>query len=140
MILSIIFLSLVFVFGRNIRGANAWIPVLGFQFQPVEFAKITLVVFLATYLSKRAKDFIHGWKPVFVSALAMFAMMGLVLLQPDMGSAIILFSIWFFMILSYLVGKLIVKFPFVDLTTVKNPLYMTEEKPKSKARKEKEVK
>lgn len=99
LILSIIFLSLVFVFGRNIRGANAWIPVLGFQFQPVEFAKITLVVFLATYLSKRAKDFIHGWKPVFVSALAMFAMMGLVLLQPDMGSAIILFSIWFFMIL-----------------------------------------
>ncbi len=105
LILSLIFLSLVFVFGRNIRGANAWIPVLGFQFQPVEFAKIALVIFLATYLSKRAKDFIYSWKPVFVSALVMFAMVGLVLLQPDMGSAIILFSIWFFMILFTNVDK-----------------------------------
>lgn len=105
LILSVIFLSLVFVLGRRINGANAWIPIFGFQFQPVEFAKIALVVFLATYLSKRAKDFIHGWKPIFVSALAMLLMVGLVLLQPDMGSAIILFSIWFFMILFTNVDK-----------------------------------
>lgn len=99
LIIAIIALFGVLIFSRAIRGSNAWFSLFGFQFQPVEMAKVFLIIFLSTYLSRKAKEFYFSWKPFFVSGLATFAVIGLVLLQPDMGSALILFAIWFFMIL-----------------------------------------
>jgi rod shape determining protein RodA len=98
LILSVILLLVVVIFGRSIRGASAWISLFGFRFQPVELVKISLIIFLATYLSNTAKEFYHSWKPIIVSGAVSFLMIFLVLLQPDMGSAIILFVIWFMMI------------------------------------------
>ncbi len=98
-IISVLTLIFVLIFGRSIRGTNSWISFFGFQFQPVEMAKIFLVVFLATYLSKKAREFYFSWVPIIISGGVTFLMIGLVLLQPDMGSALILFAIWFFMIL-----------------------------------------
>ena len=99
LILAILALFGVLIFSRAIRGSNAWFSLFGFQFQPVEMAKIFLVIFLSAYLSRKAKEFYFSWKPVFISGIAAFSVMGLVLLQPDMGSALIIFAIWFFMIL-----------------------------------------
>lgn len=98
LILSVILLLAVVIFGRSIRGASAWISLLGFRFQPVEFVKIALIIFLARYLSNTAREFYHSWKPIIFSGAISFLMIFLVLLQPDMGSAIILFIIWFGMI------------------------------------------
>lgn len=96
--LSVILLLAVIIFGRSIRGASAWISLFGFRFQPVELVKISLIIFLAKYLSNTAKEFYHSWSPIFVSGAISFLMIFLVLLQPDTGSAIILFVIWFMMI------------------------------------------
>ncbi len=95
LLLSIILLLAVIIFGKSIRGTSGWIPLFGFRFQPVELVKISLIIFLARYLSNTAKEFYHSWLPVIVSGAISFIMIFLVLLQPDMGSAIILFVIWF---------------------------------------------
>ena len=97
-IFSSILLLIVLITGRVIRGTSAWIEFFGIQFQPVELAKICLVIFMATYLSKNAKEFYFSWKPVIVSGLVAFFLIFLVLAQPDMGSALILFAIWLIMI------------------------------------------
>lgn len=98
LILSVILLLAVVIFGRSIRGASAWISLFGFRFQPVELVKISLIIFLAKYISETAKDFYYSWKPIIISGAISFLMIFLVLLQPDMGSAIVLFIIWFGMI------------------------------------------
>ncbi|MDD5497780.1 MAG: FtsW/RodA/SpoVE family cell cycle protein, partial [Atribacterota bacterium] len=54
-ILSIIMLVYVLLFGKTTGGARRWINVAGFDFQPSEFAKIALIIFLADFLS-RQKD------------------------------------------------------------------------------------
>ncbi|MCD4705070.1 rod shape-determining protein RodA [bacterium] len=97
-ILTYILLLIVLFTGRTIRGASAWIELFGFQFQPVELAKIALIIFLATYLSSKAREFYHSWKPIFISTAVILPMIILVAAQPDMGSALILFAIWIIMI------------------------------------------
>jgi len=104
LIISFLLLISVLIFGAFIRGTSSWFSVLGFQFQPVEFAKIGLIIFLAAYLSNRAKEF-YNWKPILISALISFAMIALVIVQPDLGSAIILFVIWFIMLLFTNINK-----------------------------------
>jgi rod shape determining protein RodA len=98
LVVSVILLLAVVIFGRSIRGASAWISLFGLRFQPVELVKISLIIFLAKYLSNTAKEFYHSWSPILFSGAVSFVMIFLVLLQPDMGSAIILFIIWFGMI------------------------------------------
>ncbi|HNV96961.1 MAG TPA: rod shape-determining protein RodA [bacterium] len=98
-IMSALLLIVVLIMGRVIRGTNAWLEFFGLQFQPVELAKICLIIFLATYLSKNAKEFYFSWKPILTSGIVAFILITLVLAQPDMGSALILFAIWLIMIL-----------------------------------------
>ena len=73
-----------------LNGAKRWLFLGPLTFQPVELAKLALVVYLAHSLSKKAekvKTFTIGFVPhLVVCAL----MMGLLLLQPDLGSSIIL--------------------------------------------------
>lgn len=98
-IISSLLLITVLVTGRVIRETSAWLQFFGMQFQPVEFAKICLVIFMATYLSKNAREFYFSWKPILVSGSVALILIFLVLAQPDMGSALILFAIWLVMIL-----------------------------------------
>lgn len=91
---------LVFVlfFGREIRGTRGWFDFGFFQFQPSEFAKIALLIILAKYFSS-----ISG-KPsrfqyVVVSSILTLIPTLLILVQPDLGSALILVFMWFFMLL-----------------------------------------
>lgn len=104
-IITFVLLGFVLLTGRVIRGASAWLQIFGFQFQPVELGKIALIIFLATYLSRHAKECIYSWKPIIVSAAVSFSMMAFVAAQPDMGSALILFAIWIVMILFTKIDK-----------------------------------
>lgn len=79
-------LLLVFVPGIGITalGASRWINLGFFVVQPAELAKLSLVVYLAAWLSEKEK----GRFFAFILLLALF--MGLVILEPDMGTSIIL--------------------------------------------------
>ena len=74
LVISVILLLAVAIFSRSIRGTSAWISFLGFRFQPVELVKISLIIFLAKYLSNTAKELYHSWKPILFSGAVSFVM------------------------------------------------------------------
>ncbi len=110
-IISIVLLLTVMFSGMGIRvnGARRWLEIFGFRFQPSEIARIALVIFLAYSLSKKheqIKSFFIGFVP-HVLFMGIFA--GLIAIQPDFGSVVILAGITWIMMyiagvpLSYLV-------------------------------------
>ena len=91
-------LFLLFVAGSVSNGAKSWFNFGSFSFQPVDLMKLVLVIILAKYFSRRHVE-IRNIKHIFISGIYAFIPFVLVLLQPDFGSAIIIFLIWFGMIL-----------------------------------------
>lgn len=91
---------LVAVFGfPAINGAQRWIRFAGFSFQPSELAKIALPIFLAYFLTKK-EDVVGDLKQaVLPSVLALVVLAGLVFLEKDLGTTIVLcatFSVVYF--------------------------------------------
>ena len=90
---SIFGLLLVFAIGSTINGAHAWIRLPGFEVQPAEFTKLGLVVSLAVWFATRAvgrRDDAPPTTADILVALAMIALpLGLIGLQPDLGSAMV---------------------------------------------------
>jgi cell division protein FtsW len=89
--------------GQAINGTQRWIRVGGVSFQPVELAKLALVVYLAAFLARRRgalDDFRTGTLPPLLVA---GALAGLVLLQPDLGNCMTLIVLTFGLL--YLAGS-----------------------------------
>ncbi len=97
--LGILLLSLVLIFGETIRGTKGWFNVAGFSLQPVEFIKIILILFLANYFSGLATK-VKTTKHFIASAAYTLVFVGLVMLQPDFGSALILSAIWLILMMA----------------------------------------
>lgn len=87
----------LFVLGKVSHGAQSWFNFGGFSFQPVDMMKLVLVLVLAKYFSRRHVE-IKNLKHIFISGLYAFIPFVLVLLQPDFGSAMIIFFIWLGMV------------------------------------------
>ena len=87
---SLIALTAVLVVGTEVNGAHRWLRLGPLNVQPSEFAKLTVVLFLASYLVRRQEevvDTIKGFiKPLIV--LTIFALE--LLLQPDLGSTVVI--------------------------------------------------
>jgi rod shape determining protein RodA len=82
--------------GREVHGARSWIGIGEFGIQPSEFAKITTVLFLASYFAGIGKGVQK--LPRFLLGLAVVVLpIGLILLQPDMGTALVFIPIFIFM-------------------------------------------
>jgi rod shape determining protein RodA len=96
-ILTLILLGLVLVLGRTTYGAVRWLNIGGFQLQPSEFAKLFLVIVLAKFFSSRSEE--GGIKPLILSGLYTLVPVILVILQPDLGTALVFVAIWVGMIL-----------------------------------------
>lgn len=90
-ILGFLVLAGVLVFGIKIRGTQGWFGVGSLTLQPVEFAKLILILVLAKYLDWRAH--VVDLKVVFNLILLAGLYIMLTLLQPDFGSALVLLSI-----------------------------------------------
>lgn len=91
-------LVLVLFFGEVVKGAQSRFDLGFFSVQPSDPAKVVLIAILAKYFSKRHIE-ISNFKHILVSGGYTFAIFGLVFIQPDFGSAIILFFIWLGMVL-----------------------------------------
>lgn len=89
----LLLLASLFVFGSTIKGATSWFDFGAFSFQPVDFMKIVLILMLAKYFSRRHVE-IENPKHIFISAVYALIPFLLVFIQPDFGSAIIIFFIW----------------------------------------------
>ena len=96
MIITLVLMPLALIFGTELYGAKNWI-IIGkvISFQPSEFGKIALVLYLAsalaTYENKNnfKQDFKELWQPALVAGFSM----GCMVLQRDLGSALIFFGI-----------------------------------------------
>jgi rod shape determining protein RodA len=97
-VIAAISLVLVLFFGRTVSGTTGWFSIFGFNFQPVEFAKISLIITLASYLSNIGEK-IKQLRYFVISGLFPAFLFGLVMLQPDFGSGVMFFVIWFIMVL-----------------------------------------
>ncbi len=90
-------LLLLFIWGDVTLGAQRRFDLGFFAFQPSDPAKLILIIVLAKYFSKRHEVIGHV-KHIFVSGIYAFILFALVFLQPDFGTAVILFGIWLGMV------------------------------------------
>lgn len=97
--IALALLAVVLIVGHNIRGHQSWLVFSGFTLQPVELVKIILIMSLARYFSSLATK-VKTRKHFLASAVIAFLPIVLVMLQPDLGSVIILGSIWLIMIIA----------------------------------------
>lgn len=91
MIIVLPLLVLVLAFGTNVYGASRWIALGPFlSFQPSELTKLVLALYIADWLARKGKQvgtFLYGLAPFII---LVGIILGLVLLENDMGTAIII--------------------------------------------------
>ena len=89
----VIALVLLFFLAPEIRGIKRWYRAGPFSVDPIEFTKIVLIILLAKYFSTRHVE-MYQIKHIFLSGLYVFLPAVLIFLQPDLGSILLLFSLW----------------------------------------------
>ena len=92
---TVIIMPLALIAGTNIYGATNWVIIGGFSFQPSEFGKITFVMYLASALMdyKDKNSVIEDIKQLWQPALVAVYSLGCLVMQKDLGSALIFFGI-----------------------------------------------
>lgn len=95
--LNIVSLLSVFLLGRSVKGAQRWIDLVVFRFQPSELAKLLAILTLAAYIVYRKGD-MDSPAEVARSFALMLPPMLLIMRQPDLGTALVIGAIWFGML------------------------------------------
>lgn len=93
-VLSILLLLFVLLFGDAISGSKRWIELGFVSFQPSEITKLTLVLALARYLSRSSLWAAPSLKHLIVPVLLLVLPFSLIIMEPDLGTAILLFIIF----------------------------------------------
>jgi len=93
-IFNVSLLVLVLLLGHARLGAQRWFSVGGFAFQPSEFIKLSLILVLSNYVGGK-KDSMADLKSLVIPCLLVGIPFVLVLLQPDLGTALLLIPIFF---------------------------------------------
>lgn len=93
-----VLLAGLFLVGKISHGAASWFSFGAFSFQPSDFAKLVLIIVLAKYFSRRHIE-IANFRHLIVSGVYAFILFALVIVHPDLGSAMIIFFIWLGMVM-----------------------------------------
>jgi cell division protein FtsW len=89
LLMTVLLLCAVFAFSP-VNGARRWIKLRGFSAQPSEIAKLSLTIFLAYFLNRRAGEEESFWKTFLPCMIALGVLAGLVVKEPDLGTALML--------------------------------------------------
>lgn len=89
-VLTLILLGLVIVFGTKINGHRSWFGVGSFGIQPTEFAKLGLIIYLAALINKKGEKIQQFKKGLFPLFIIVGLVLGLIMLQPDIGSDLVI--------------------------------------------------
>lgn len=92
LLISIILLILVIIpgIGTVRNGSRSWFGIGSFGIQPSEFAKLTLIIFTSKYLTKNEKNLKYIKKGVLPILGIVILVFGLIMLQPDFGTGMII--------------------------------------------------
>lgn len=95
---TVIFMSMGSLFGKEVFGAKNWISIGGFSFQPTEFGKLSLVAYLAASLQYYGMDIKEKSDLIKIKALiepgiVVMVSLGFMVIQKDLGSALLFFAI-----------------------------------------------
>ena len=93
--ITLVLMPLASLFGSVQYGAKNWIFIGPFSFQPSEFGKIALVLYLASALCtyENTEDIVEEFKQLLIPALVVMFSLGCMVLQADLGTALIFFGI-----------------------------------------------
>lgn len=103
-ILTVLSLILVWVIGYNIRGSTRWIDFGILRIQPAEFAKLVMVIIMAKFLDQSGEK-LKDIRYVLLSALYVGIPSVLILIEPDLGSTLVIFFTWLAMLLTSKMNK-----------------------------------
>ena len=100
LLLSLILLVLVLIpgIGQVRNGSRSWFGIGSFGFQPSEIAKIALIIFVSKYLANNEKEVKSITKGVFPILLVIFLFFGLIMLEPDFGTGMVIVATLFVML------------------------------------------
>ncbi|MCE7926475.1 MAG: cell division protein FtsW [Haliscomenobacteraceae bacterium CHB4] len=96
-------------FGQNINDANRWLNIAGFSFQPSEFAKIALIIYIARELTRK-QDYITSFKDAFLPIIVPVLIICGLIAPANLSTAAILF---FTCILLMFIGRVSWKYIFL---------------------------
>ena len=122
------FLLVAVLFAPPRNGTHRWFGVGGFGIQPSELAKVAAIFFTALVLERRASrinEVTHALAPI---AIIVGGMVGLILLEPDFGTAVMLLAVVAVMVFSaglgyrYLVGAALMMVPVLAVVLIQAPI------------------
>ena len=92
LLLTFVLLVLVLIpfLGTQVNGARRWLRVAGFSIQPGEIAKLSIVLYLASFLVRKEQDLATFSRGTLAPMVVVGTFAGLLLLEPDMGTAVVL--------------------------------------------------
>lgn len=88
--LSFVVLLAVLVIGTEVNGSHRWLRLGPLNVQPSEFAKLSIILFVSSYLVRRQKEVIDSFKGFVKPAFVLFFFAILLMLQPDLGSTVVI--------------------------------------------------
>ena len=89
-VISIILLILVFIMGVTVNGASRWLSIAGFQFQPSDIAKLSILLFMARQLSKYRNE-IKDFTKLFLYVLAPLIVICALILPNNFSTSALIF-------------------------------------------------
>lgn len=118
MIGIMVVLGVLSVYGHVSNNAQSWFKVGGISIQPSEFAKIISIIFLACYYGKN-RDNLNDLKKLIFPIVPVIIIFGMVLVQPDLGTALIIGLITMLMFFALPMSKkMLRKFQLVLVTAI----------------------
>ncbi len=90
LLMSIALLALLLFIGTEVNGSKRWLVIAGFRLQPAELAKLAMVLYGASYLTRKQSQLQKFSKGIVNLAVVLAMLGGLLLMQPDFGSFVVI--------------------------------------------------
>ncbi len=93
LLFGVFLLLMVFIpgIGQEVKGANRWIRFAGYGLQPAEVMKFISIIYISAYAVRQNRELQSNWFAFFRPTILIFLILSLILLQPDLGSSVIIF-------------------------------------------------
>lgn len=90
LVFSLLLLTVLLFVGVELNGSRRWIPLLGFSLQPAEIAKLAMVIYAASYLTRKQAQIQLFTQGILNIGIVLSILALLLLLQPDFGSFVVI--------------------------------------------------